>query len=149
MKKVKLTVTSNSLPKGFARFALGGYKQGAEWGHRQRCQTAPPFVHKTLPVGNHVIWTHLTTSQTPCLFTKRYQFASNDIINTLFVHKTLPVSNPSLTPLLVCSLAALLCSGPGGSTIASASASACWLGVDGTSTAGRQAGVVWRGEPET
>ena len=31
--------------------------RGAEGGHRQNGKTAPQFVHKTLPVGNHAIWT--------------------------------------------------------------------------------------------
>ena len=33
-----------------------GPNWGAEGGHRQNGKTAPQFVHKTLPVGNHAIW---------------------------------------------------------------------------------------------
>ena len=44
----------------------GGTNRGAEGGHRQNGKTDPPFVHKTLPVGNHAIW---TTSATVTLCT--------------------------------------------------------------------------------
>ena len=43
-----------------------GTKRGAKGGHRQNGKIGPPFVHKTLPVGNHAIW---TTSATVTLCT--------------------------------------------------------------------------------
>ena len=75
VKTWKLTVSSNSRPNDFARFALGGTIRGAEGGHRQKCKNGIPFVHKTLPVGNPVIWTHPTIAtshakfDTKCVYT--------------------------------------------------------------------------------
>ena len=62
MKVVELTVTPNSPPVRFARFALGGYELGGRMGApSKRIFWIFVFVHKMLLIGDHAIRAHPTT----------------------------------------------------------------------------------------
>ena len=60
-----------SCPTSYRSVLLDSHSAGSNWGaeggHRQNGKTAPQFVHKTLPVGDHAI---LTISATVTLCTR-------------------------------------------------------------------------------